>query len=96
MRIMNVPERGRRWVWALGLASMVVYMIYLPTLMRFSAIDLDDYVERGTFAYMLVHDHRWIVGALVGYLVAELHIASKGLFKEGKKELREWLRSRSR
>lgn len=88
--------KERRWVWALAIVCMAVFTIYLPTLMRFSVIDLDDYVERGTFAYMLVHDHRWMVGAMLGYFIAELHKASKGLLKEGRKELREWLRSRSR
>lgn len=93
---MTEQERERRWVWALVLVSMAVFVIYLPTLMRFSVIDLDDYVEPGTFWYMLVHDHRWMLGAMVGYFIAELHMASKGLWKEGKRELREWLRSRSR
>lgn len=55
-------------------------------------VDLDNYVESGTFWYMLVHDSRWIIGALIGYLVAELHLACpKGMFKEGKKELKEWI-----
>ena len=93
---MTEQERERRWVWALAIVCMAVFTIYLPTLMRFSVIDLDDYVEQGTFTYMLAHDHRWMIGALVGYFIAELRFASKGLWKEGKRELREWLRSRSR
>lgn len=94
---MTKPKKGRGWGWALVVVCITAFMIFSPIFVHLPQVDPDEYVERGTFWYMLVHDSRWILGALMGYLVAELHLACpKGMFKEGKKELKEWQRSRSK
>ena len=92
IKIMTEPKKERGWAWALVVVGITAFVIFSPIFVHLPQVDLDEYVERGTFWYMLVHDSRWILGVLIGYLVAELRFACpKGMFKEGVKELKEWI-----
>lgn len=89
---MTEPKKERGWEWALVIVVIIAFVIFFPMFVHIPQVDLDNYVERGSFWYMLVHDSRWIIGAMIGYLAAELHLACpKGMLKEGKMELMEWI-----
>ena len=87
---MKNGSNGNGRGWAFLLALVVVAVIFLPSLMQLSGVNPDEYLEKGTFLYILIHDARWIVYGIIGYFIAELRFASKGLFKRGLEEWREW------
>jgi len=87
---MRNAKNGNGKGWALVLVFVVVAVIFLPSLMRISGVNPDEYLEKGTFLYIVIHDGRWIVYGIVGYFIAEMRFASKGLLKRGLEEWREW------
>lgn len=87
---MNESNNGNGRVWAFYLVLVLVSMIFVPSLIRLSGVNPDEYLEKGTFLYILIHDGRWIVYGIVGYFIAEMRFASKGLLKSGLLELKEW------
>ena len=96
---MTEQEKERQWVWVLAIVLIIACMISLPTLNRILQADLDDYVEKGSIGYILLHDHRWIILAFLAYLIAEIQFSYpkgyfKEKFKEGIEEVKIWWQSR--
>lgn len=89
---MRGARSARGWAWAVVPAFVLVIVIFVPSLIRSSGVDLDEHVEPGTIWYMLVHDSRWMVGAMVGFMVAVLRESARGLLRNGVQEWREWRR----
>jgi len=87
---MSDGSNGNGKVWVFYLALVLISMICVPSLMRISGVDPDEHLEKGTFLYILIHDGRWIVFGIIGYFIAEMRFASKGLLKKGLEEWREW------
>ena len=87
---MRNARNGNGKGWACILVFVIVAVIFLPSLMRLSGVNPDEVIEKGTFLYIAIHDGRWIVYGIIGYFIAEMRFASKGLLKKGLEEWREW------
>lgn len=96
---MTDEENERKWVCLSIIAFVIILLTYGQLLFVLPRIDLESMRRSGEISgitYSLLHySPWWIITITMSHLIFTLRESSRGLWKSGKEELREWLRLRS-